>query len=256
MLLDDITDARDAIRGGGTAAARARGAVRGRWESAVHLRHDRHRREHHRVRSAGGHRSATRRPRSIAPGPRGRASTRSSIRRCAPAPLSRLQAETDLRQAIETRAFEVYYQPIVSFDSGLIAGFEALLRWRHPVAGTGQSGGVHSDRRGYGDDSRHRALRPGGILPPDGGVAGAIRRGGARRHVREHLQPTARGRRSAGRDCGHPGADGPRAFQPEARDHGDARSSATCRGRKASSVARRRWGSSGASTISARAIRR
>jgi diguanylate cyclase (GGDEF)-like protein/PAS domain S-box-containing protein len=49
--------------------------------------------------------------------------------------VSRLQVETDLRQAIETRAFEVYYQPIISFDTGLIAGFEALLRWRHPVRG-------------------------------------------------------------------------------------------------------------------------
>jgi diguanylate cyclase (GGDEF)-like protein/PAS domain S-box-containing protein len=49
--------------------------------------------------------------------------------------ISRLQVETDLRQAIETRAFELYYQPIISFESGLIAGFEALLRWRHPVRG-------------------------------------------------------------------------------------------------------------------------
>ena len=49
--------------------------------------------------------------------------------------VSRLQAETDLRQAIETRAFEVHYQPIIALDTGLIAGFEALLRWRHPVRG-------------------------------------------------------------------------------------------------------------------------
>ena len=49
--------------------------------------------------------------------------------------VARLQGETDLRQAIETRAFEVHYQPIVAFDTGLIAGFEALLRWRHPVRG-------------------------------------------------------------------------------------------------------------------------
>jgi diguanylate cyclase (GGDEF)-like protein/PAS domain S-box-containing protein len=49
--------------------------------------------------------------------------------------LSRLQAESDLRQAIETRAFELHYQPIVSLDNGRIAGFEALLRWRHPVRG-------------------------------------------------------------------------------------------------------------------------
>ena len=49
--------------------------------------------------------------------------------------VSRLQVETDLRQAIETQAFEMHYQPIVSFGTGRIAGFEALLRWRHPVRG-------------------------------------------------------------------------------------------------------------------------
>jgi len=49
--------------------------------------------------------------------------------------ISRLRVETDLRQAIESRAFEMYYQPIVSLESGRIVGFEALLRWRHPVRG-------------------------------------------------------------------------------------------------------------------------
>ena len=49
--------------------------------------------------------------------------------------IARLQGETDLRHAIESRAFEVYYQPIIALDTGLIAGFEALLRWRHPVRG-------------------------------------------------------------------------------------------------------------------------
>jgi diguanylate cyclase (GGDEF)-like protein/PAS domain S-box-containing protein len=49
--------------------------------------------------------------------------------------LSRLQGESDLRQATETSAFELHYQPIVALDSGRIAGFEALLRWRHPTRG-------------------------------------------------------------------------------------------------------------------------
>jgi diguanylate cyclase (GGDEF)-like protein/PAS domain S-box-containing protein len=49
--------------------------------------------------------------------------------------VSRLQVETDLRHAIESRAFEVHYQPIVSLKTGLIAGFEALVRWRHPARG-------------------------------------------------------------------------------------------------------------------------
>jgi diguanylate cyclase (GGDEF)-like protein/PAS domain S-box-containing protein len=49
--------------------------------------------------------------------------------------MSRLQVETDLRKAIDQRDFEMHYQPIVSLRTGRIAGFEALVRWRHPVRG-------------------------------------------------------------------------------------------------------------------------
>ena len=40
-----------------------------------------------------------------------------------------------LRNAIDQRAFEVHYQPVVSLTSGAVAGFEALVRWRHPTRG-------------------------------------------------------------------------------------------------------------------------
>jgi diguanylate cyclase (GGDEF)-like protein/PAS domain S-box-containing protein len=49
--------------------------------------------------------------------------------------VSRLRVETDMRQAIERDAFEVHYQPIVSIRGGALAGFEALVRWRHPTKG-------------------------------------------------------------------------------------------------------------------------
>jgi diguanylate cyclase (GGDEF)-like protein len=49
--------------------------------------------------------------------------------------LARLQMETDLRHAIEHRQFHLHYQPVVSLASGRITGFEALLRWNHPVHG-------------------------------------------------------------------------------------------------------------------------
>lgn len=49
--------------------------------------------------------------------------------------MSRLQVETDLRNAIDNGAFELHYQPIVSLRTGQITGFEALVRWRHPVRG-------------------------------------------------------------------------------------------------------------------------
>lgn len=47
-----------------------------------------------------------------------------------------MRLDTDLRLAITRQEFEPYYQPIVSFETGKIVGFEALLRWTHPVRGT------------------------------------------------------------------------------------------------------------------------
>ncbi len=46
-----------------------------------------------------------------------------------------LQTETDLRHAIERGEFCLHYQPIVSLVSSRIVGFEALVRWSHPVRG-------------------------------------------------------------------------------------------------------------------------
>lgn len=49
--------------------------------------------------------------------------------------LARLQMETDLQQAIKCQELHLNYQPIVSLSTSQLAGFEALLRWRHPRRG-------------------------------------------------------------------------------------------------------------------------
>ena len=46
-----------------------------------------------------------------------------------------LQLEGDLKDALERREFRLLYQPIVSMASNQIIGFEALVRWHHPVLG-------------------------------------------------------------------------------------------------------------------------
>jgi diguanylate cyclase (GGDEF)-like protein len=47
----------------------------------------------------------------------------------------RLDQETELRQAIESGALRVYYQPIVELATGRIREVEALVRWQHPQRG-------------------------------------------------------------------------------------------------------------------------
>lgn len=47
----------------------------------------------------------------------------------------RLRLETDLRLGLERKEFELHFQPIRRLAGGATAGFEALLRWRHPEFG-------------------------------------------------------------------------------------------------------------------------
>lgn len=49
--------------------------------------------------------------------------------------VQRLKIEQDLHEAIEQEQFVVYYQPVVNMKTGIIAGFEALIRWHHPDRG-------------------------------------------------------------------------------------------------------------------------
>lgn len=49
--------------------------------------------------------------------------------------VSLLHLESDLRNAIEKKEFEIYYQPIVNLRDLSLGGFEALVRWRHHSRG-------------------------------------------------------------------------------------------------------------------------
>ncbi len=44
--------------------------------------------------------------------------------------LQQIRFEDDMRRGLKEEEFELYYQPIVALDTGRLAGFEALMRWR------------------------------------------------------------------------------------------------------------------------------
>ncbi|MGY3564768.1 putative bifunctional diguanylate cyclase/phosphodiesterase [Sinomonas sp. RB5] len=47
----------------------------------------------------------------------------------------RVRVASELRAAFSNGEIEVFYQPIVGLADGMLAGAEALVRWRHPVRG-------------------------------------------------------------------------------------------------------------------------
>jgi diguanylate cyclase (GGDEF)-like protein/PAS domain S-box-containing protein len=47
----------------------------------------------------------------------------------------RLELEHDLRRALDLNELALHYQPVVNLCDGSLAGFEALLRWDHPLRG-------------------------------------------------------------------------------------------------------------------------
>jgi len=55
---------------------------------------------------------------------------------------ARAAMEEDLRQAIKTNQFLLYYQPQV--EQGRLTGVEALVRWNHPQSRRFSTGRVHT----------------------------------------------------------------------------------------------------------------
>ncbi len=49
--------------------------------------------------------------------------------------MHRMDLEIDLRHALDRNQLVLFYQPKIDIRTGALAGFEALLRWRHPQLG-------------------------------------------------------------------------------------------------------------------------
>jgi diguanylate cyclase (GGDEF)-like protein/PAS domain S-box-containing protein len=49
--------------------------------------------------------------------------------------LKRLELKADLQRAVDNEELVLHYQPVIELETGRIEGFEALVRWEHPVRG-------------------------------------------------------------------------------------------------------------------------
>jgi diguanylate cyclase (GGDEF)-like protein len=49
--------------------------------------------------------------------------------------VGRIAFKHELRQATQLGQFVLYYQPVIDLSSGGVIGFEALIRWQHPIRG-------------------------------------------------------------------------------------------------------------------------
>ena len=50
--------------------------------------------------------------------------------------LKTIELENDLRLALANEEFSLYYQPIIALKDRSLFGFEALIRWQHPILGS------------------------------------------------------------------------------------------------------------------------
>jgi diguanylate cyclase (GGDEF)-like protein len=46
-----------------------------------------------------------------------------------------IELDVEIREALEHDEFVLYYQPQINFETGLLTGLEALIRWQHPRRG-------------------------------------------------------------------------------------------------------------------------
>ena len=106
----------------------------------------------------------------------------------------RLALAADLPQALAEGHIKLWYQPQADPRTGVVAGFEALMRWRHPTFGMVPA--ARDRRRGAPDRTGPQPDR----RPHPAGALGAARVGRGRapagglgqRHPRRHRRPPAR----------------------------------------------------------------
>ncbi len=78
---------------------------------------------------------------------------------------ARRSLDLDLRRAYAENEFELYFQPQVRLSDGAVMGAEALMRWRHPVAGILAPGRLHRHPGGERDRAGDQPLdRPYRLL--------------------------------------------------------------------------------------------
>ena len=49
--------------------------------------------------------------------------------------IQKIRTASDIKEGFERDEFQLYYQPIIEIKDGRLAGFEALIRWKHPEYG-------------------------------------------------------------------------------------------------------------------------
>ena len=108
--------------------------------------------------------------------------------------------ENDMRRALERGEISILFRPIVRLEDRTVAGFQSLIRWRHPRLGILSEdeflSAAEFDRR----DRRHRRLCSGGDGQGARGVAEGARGQSAHlRHGRGVLAPDAEPRSVARR---------------------------------------------------------